>query len=270
MPSSSDARDDMRTTLSPAADNSTRLNRGTAHAARHHRQMTRRWLERAVIVAAALASIATSPRRWRQYATSVPAISDAARTTRVVVHASFVPTVELVKGGARNEARYSALGHDDYEVLVPPGWSLGGVYVAERCKVQLLCGSDDCVPPPGTVVEVTSATPVATWHLEAATPPTVTELDPAMYMTTVILRLRVPAPRPVTIKVETAAGEPAPNAYASGSEATVLWDGVRTRTTVHWTARVSIDGPCPSAAPCEPPPGDFAITSIEKGADAPR
>jgi hypothetical protein len=72
--------------------------------------MTRRWFERAVIVAAALASIATSPRRWRQDATLLPAIPDALRTTRVVVHASSPPTVELVNGGAHDYPRFTELG----------------------------------------------------------------------------------------------------------------------------------------------------------------
>jgi hypothetical protein len=231
--------------------------------------MTRRWFERAVIVAAALASIATSPRRWRQEATPLPAIPDPLRTTRVVVHASIPPTVDLVNAGTHAYLHYTELGDGDYEVLVPPGWSLGSVYVDGSCKIHLLCGSDDCKPPPDVVVAVTSATPVATWHLEAATPPTVTELDPRMYSTTFILR--VTTTRPMTIKVDTPVGEPVPLTSASRSEATVLWDGVRTRTTVHWTAHVSIDGPCPSTAPCGPPPGEeLAITSIDKGYDASR
>ena len=227
--------------------------------------MTRRWFERGVFVAAALASIATSPKHWRVDAT-VPAIPSPIQTTRLVFHASQMPIVELRRAGGFEVGHVVALGRDDYELLVPAGTEILGVFLDGRCHAHLLCG-DDCVVPDGTSIALTSAKPVATWRIEITTAEQHLELDPMAYSTTATIA--VSSSRPVVAHVDSSAAGPV--VVADSASAVVMWQGVRAKTPVTWTAHLAIEGPCPDDAPCQPPPdAHLTVQSINVTSDAPR
>jgi hypothetical protein len=227
--------------------------------------MSRRWFERVVLAAAALASVATSPRHWKLDAT-LPAIPDPAKATRVVVHASLPPVVEISNGTQHERMPYTELGHGDYEVLVAAGWSLDHVLIDQACHMHLFCG-DDCKVPDDAFVTVTSVAPVSTWQLETETKQ-VSVLDPMVYSTMYTINLSTH--RPVKVDVRTMAVVP-PWTNTGGSQVVVSWLGVTAPTTVEWTAHLTVSGPCPTPAACQPPPGEtLTITSIDKRVDAPR
>jgi hypothetical protein len=92
--------------------------------------MTRRWLERGVFIVAVLASIATSPKRWRLAAAPLPAMPDPSVATRVVIAATTTPEVMIANDKTTEEARFTPLGKDQYELLVPAGWHLLYVLVS--------------------------------------------------------------------------------------------------------------------------------------------
>lgn len=231
--------------------------------------MLRRKLETAVFIAAALASIATSPKRWMIEAQNVPAIPDPTKTTRVVVHAPTMPTLDLVKRGGKEfqSSRLAPIGNDDYEALVPPDWGIYKAYVSGRCKGGMFCMAEECEPP-GWEVSVKPMTSVSTWRLEIASKPMTTFLDAKMFDTTTTMKLD--ATRPVNIKVTMTSG-PDPIANADASSAALYWRGVPTSITATWTAQLWFEGPCPTTEPCKPPATEHLIVvSTETKADAPK
>jgi len=232
--------------------------------------MFRRKLELAVFTTAALASIATSPKRWMLEAQNVPAIPDPTRVTRVIVHAPAVPTVDLVKRGGKEfqSARLTDLGNGDYETLVPPDWGIYKAYLSGRCKMSLFCGGDDCGPPDDWVVTVKPMTSVATWRIEIATPATATPLDPRVFSTSTTIKLD--STRPARVKLDATSG-PEPTVNTNGNEILLYWRGQPAAATSSWFAHISIEGPCPTTAECKPPASEHvSVVGMETKTDAPR
>ena len=217
---------------------------------------------------AALASVATSPARWRVDAPSLPALPSPATATRVVVHASSPPVVTVNVAGETRGLQLTDLGGGDYEAVAPAGARLVEAYVSGRCKMHLVCTSHDCDVPPGTAIAVTRVAPIATWRLEATSPPQTTPLTPDARLTWVELRLS-PTGRVPTVRVDSP-DRPAPSVFAHVDGATLMWEAVGAAQRARWTAHVAIEGPCPSTAPCLPPPGTaLEVLAVERHDDAP-
>jgi hypothetical protein len=228
---------------------------------RHRDRVMRRWLERGVFVVAALASIATSPKRWWLKVDKLPAISDPTRTSRLVVDASERPevTVSQPKGSTVLPTMHEDGAH--YTYLVPAGSSVASIEIRHSCHMG--CGADDCVPPPDAFVRVGSLTTVAMWRIEAASKPISTVVGaerPFPWFEIVTDASIDPA---ITI---TTADDINPEIHGDGNRRLVLLTPLgkpRVQTAV-WTVHAVIEGACPTDAPCQPPAGEhLSIQSVD-------
>jgi hypothetical protein len=178
---------------------------------------------------------------------------DPSVTTRVVIAATTTPEVMIANDTTTEEARFTPLGKDQYEVLVPAGWHLLYVLVSGRCESGMFCGGE---------CEVPATTAVSTWHIETTSKQIETALDPAE--PTTVVQVTVAANRPFKATIDT---DPAdrPEVAANYADASVIWSEVTVKKTVKWKIHLTAEGPCPSVVPCQPPDGEHLdITSIER------
>lgn len=119
------------------------------------------WSRRAVLVVAALASIATSRARWHVAATLPPPLPVTAKGTLVTVEASQEPEVHSREGTAidkpcAREEKTPWKGRGTY--ALKPGAELVYVSIGGYCSGGL-CSR--CEEPPASFVRVTKVEPIA-------------------------------------------------------------------------------------------------------------
>lgn len=228
---------------------------------RHRDHVMRRWLERGVFVVAALASIATSPKRWRLAVHKLPAISDPTRASRLVIDASERPEVTISQ---RNGSTGLPTMHEDgshYTYLVPAGASVDSIEIHHTCKMG--CGADDCETPPDAFVRVASLTTVAMWRIEAEFKPISTVVGAQRPFPWFEIVTDASIDPTITI---TTADDINPEIHGDGSRRLVLLTpiGKPHVQTATWTVHARIEGACPTDAPCQPPAGEhLTIESVD-------
>jgi hypothetical protein len=233
------------------------LNRGSPH--RDH--VKRRWLERGVFVLAALASIATSPKRWTVQIDKLPVISDPGKTTLVVVESSERP--EVMASSVQRSTELAAFHEDGQRrsYLVPAGFSIQQIQIRHTCHMG--CNSEHCEPTRDDFVRLASATTVAMWRIEAVSKPISTTIGaqrPFPWFEIITNASLEPA---ITIAT---ADDINPEIHGTGPHRLVLLAPIGTPRvqTATWTVHAMIEGPCPTSTPCEPPAGEhLTIESIE-------
>ena len=226
----------------------------------------RRWLERGVFVVAALASIATSPKRWELKVEKPPPMPDPTKAARLVVEASELPSVWI-----REPMGTTSLPvvHEDgtrYTYLVPVGFALDSVAIRHRCSMG--CGGDDCEQPPDAFIRIASIETVAMWRIEATSKPISTVLDPSKPLPWFEIATDASIDPAITIKT---ADDINPEMHGYGNRRYVLLGplGKPRVVTGTWTVHAMIEGACPSATPCQPPAGEHltieSVTAKETG-----
>jgi hypothetical protein len=229
----------------------------------------RRWLERAAIVAAALAIIATSPRRWRLAATSLPP-RDPDHATHLIIEASEQSDITIHD---RTSQRYlypiRSPGPVRSEYFVPRGATIDEISIRGICHERMcLGGSNPCEIPKNAYVRVVSNAPVGSWHSDADAAPTTTVVDPAALPPR--YRVVVRATSRTTLQVDAGNAAVPEIVGPFGDEFEVTWPtaGLARPVTITWTARAMIEGPCPTIEPCEPPATEqVEIRSISRALD---
>lgn len=219
--------------------------------------MTRRqWLERGVIVIAAVASIATSRKGWRLEAKLVA--DDPAKARLITVEASQEPSVEIDQHsvGVLRPHDGGTVWPGTARYLVPTGARVQYVSIGAKCSGGLCSG--ECKVPSGQYVSVTSSTPVETWKLAIKHEPQTVTLEPGKYTTH---RISVEATHRAQLEVDT--NGLTPDVGAWGDAFNVSWPVVQAPTQVTWTPRLEIEGLCATPGPCTPPPdAKVTITNI--------
>jgi hypothetical protein len=229
--------------------------------------MRRKWAERIVIVLAALASIATSPARWRVEATPPPPVAGKAMV--VTIEASQRPEVSIQtqsgsrplvpteEGSAPGEPQTSSQWPGTGRYFVPAGARLERIEINGRCSGKLCSGK--CTAPATVHVVVTSVKVVEGWIAESRSDPVTTVLDggkpsPKYQVTVESSR------RPVTLEIQGAPERLRPSIWQSHSGKTVTFhltwyesNGQAEPVTVTWSARATIQGECPGAGACGVP-----------------
>ena len=214
-----------------------------------------------MFVVAALASIATSPKRWDIKVDKLPAIPDPAHATRIVVEASELPTVRVrdQRGVTTILPTLHELGQQ-YTFLAPPGSSLDLVEFRHTCGLG--CGHDDCYPTQDDFVRIASLTPVAMWRIEATSKPITTTVNDRPFPWFEIV---TDASLEPTVTIVTA-DDINPEIHESGSHRVVLISplGRQRPVTGTWTVHAVIEGTCPTTTPCEPPASEhLTIQSVD-------
>jgi hypothetical protein len=224
------------------------------------------WARRAVVVAAALACIATSRAPWSVEA-KLPTLSGTSGFgTHLVVEASHEPNVtakrkvgDHVFRAARHEpGPWSGRG----SYYLPPGLEPTGVSIdGKDCSSGGgLCS--ECKPPLGAFVRIVKAEPSALWSLSATSDEQITRVETAGGWAS--FTVTVQASRPVDLEVRIASG--------AALTSTVWPEGVRdpfsqqrfavgwstnekdpVPVEVHWTAHATIYGPCEGGGECRAP-----------------
>ena len=242
---------------------------------RDARGVRRIWAERIVIVIAAVASIATSPRRWSVEATPPPPAPGKAMA--VTLEASEAPNVWIVDGpgGARRLADVTPAWQGRARYFVPAGARIQQIEITGRCSTGLCAGK--CKPPDTAHVRVTSATAVDAWIAEDRSAPVTTVLVSSA--PTPSYRVTIEASRlPIALEIDVDPRHLAPEVRsgASGPVSTfyVDWHVSNAQTapaTVSWTARATIQGECAGTGGCTVPAGEAVrIRAVEaKAPDAP-
>jgi hypothetical protein len=235
----------------------------------------RPWAERAVLLVAAAAVVATSPARWRLSATA-PGSSPLARV--VTIEASERP--QMWGTGVGGQSKVFAWkgqkpgspwpGRADY--LVMPGWNVTGIELAGLCASGGCGRSPPCVPPAGAFVRVAGVTPVESWSTSADTTATT---GPGAY------EVRVEASRMPDVAAVPASGTPATLGTPILYDASDLrhltpphyvfrieWPAAGTPAAFTWTARAVIGDDCPSpTAICTAPPTETVSIAPIVGAE---
>lgn len=218
--------------------------------------MTRRqWLERGVIVVAALASIATSRKKW-ELAADLTA-DDPTKSRLVTIEANQQPEVSLDHSSSGVSLRPHEGGTvwpGTVRYLLPAGTRLEHVTIRDVCRGASGCSEGDCSIPKDRYVKLTSSTPVETWKLQITHEPQTITLEPGKYTHHSITIEATHRPR---LFVET--DGPAPSVYASTESFNLSWPDVTASTKVTWTPRIEIEGVCPGPAPCTAP-SDAKVT----------
>lgn len=163
------------------------------------------WPGRLAIVAAALASIATSPPRWRLEATSPGAPPGPNTGLLFVVESSHEPDVSAKRGAARRQlfpvAAGAPTGRNEY--YAPPGWQVSQIEIVDRCTSGGgFCSN--CEPPPGAFVRIGATTAVEPWSLSADSSEETVQLDSSVPRQT--YEVTVEASGRPTLEVVAAAG----------------------------------------------------------------
>jgi len=250
--------------------------------------MRRKWAERIVIATAAVASIATSPARWRVEATLPPRV--LGKATILVLDASQAPEVwiDTGTGGERwldptdseratGERPATRTWPGQVRYFVPAGVQLKRAEIDGRCTVRF-CSSAKCKPPETAYIKVVSATAVEGWMAEDRSTPETTVLDPGKPSPSYTVAIES-SRQPITLEVDSASRALAPSVWVEGrsgstSRFRVSWlasNGQAAPVTVTWTAHATIQGECPGAAACTVPAGEAVrIVSVEaRPPDAP-
>lgn len=237
----------------------------------------------AIVVIAAVGSIATSPARWH---VAAPPVTKAAvgKGQLVTVEASAEPTVTMLNGAISRKARPEGpagawSGRANY--FVPPSETLSSVEIMGTCGGGLCT---KCVPPPGAFARIVSAVDVVPWVIEASAAPTNLELTTPG--TTVSFRIVVAATRPPALTVNLAApiaggfaaSEMPGNPYVDPKDDpqsttkryafSVAWyrDGQAAAGPIStaWTPVVTISGYCQEAGPCVAPASErVTVLSVD-------
>ena len=210
----------------------------------------RTWCERGAIVAAVLASIATS--KTKSHAT-LP--NDDPSTARlIVVEASSEPWVSTSGPGYLQPQDRATKWPGTARYLIPQGVAFAKVEVPAAGPV-FSC----CTEPEATVVRVVSSTAVATWKIETTSESVNSTLHPNELT---VFRVAFDASLPPRVEI---AGSPSHPSNIDVGDGVVehVGDGVvevrfpadPSRTTITWTLHATIEGACPDLKPCEPPAG---------------
>jgi hypothetical protein len=235
------------------------------------------WSRRAVVVLAALASIATSQARWSLEAKAPPGISPGAKGTLLTVEASREPYVSRRRpgGGAvlatarEDTAPWSNSG----AYYLPPGFELSAVTISGHD-----CGSGGgmcsaCEPPPGSFVRIANVEPVAPWSLSTDGAELIAHADNAGKTTS--FTVEIDAGRPVDLEAVATSGDVA-RALPSIYQEPKAGDASRTQrfnvtwypkddkpADVHWIPRATVHGYCKGAGECRAPAGEsVTIVSV--------
>ncbi|MDI1446275.1 hypothetical protein [Polyangium sp. 6x1] len=237
----------------------------------------------AVVLIAAVGSIATSPPRWHVAATPA-AKASSGKGQLVTIEASAGPTVMAGNGSIgrllRPEGQAGAwTGRADY--FVPPSEALTSVGITGTCSGGGSCAK--CEPPPTAFVRIVSTVEVEPWVLDASSTPA--NIDLTAPESRPSFRVVVAATRPPALAVKLAApmaagfyvsempGNPyvdpkddpqaATKRYAFSvswyrdTQAAGPWVGA-------WTPSVTISGYCKEPGPCVVPASEsVTILSIE-------
>jgi hypothetical protein len=213
----------------------------------------RRWLEGLVIVAAALATIATSGKKEWTLVVGTPQEGDSSTPRIITIEASHEPWVEAL--GPHQiilrpvESAPTWPGKATY--LVPAKTTLGQIKIEGKAGCQ---GCQECKPPDSAYVRVAATTKAATWKIDMKTPPLQTTLTPAMKRG-MIVQVRFVASHPpraeavARSRVKPVVYDGDPNQFA------VTWPAVEEEMTIEWILHAWIEGPCPDERPCPPPAG---------------
>jgi hypothetical protein len=233
------------------------------------------WGRRAVVVVAALASIATSPARWYLEAKVPPGTPSGPKGTLVTVEASHEPSVS----GRSGEQGYLEAHRDDASP-----WSKSGAYYlrpgVELSSVSISgrdCGGGGgmcsaCEPPAGSFVRIVSVEQVAPWSLSA------TGAEQSALPASSMVRsftVEVDASRPVDLEAVATNGDVARVASSVSREAggdgarsqrfSVMWyakgdtkpgDTQAGAVAVRWTPRATVHGYCKGTGECRAPEGE--------------
>ncbi len=215
----------------------------------------RAWLDRGVIIIAALATMATSRKSWVVEATLPP--NDATKARIVVVEASYVPEVSTADGRATPLGPTSWPGTGRF--LVRSGVAITQVYVSEKCNGSMC---KKCEAPRDAKVRVVSIDPVETWTLSATRAPDQqpTQLEANKWTR---YRIAVDSSHPAHLTVKSSR-----DAYVSGWGAEFYVDLgiVDVPTSVTWSVTATIEEPCEDLTKsCAQPAGAHVnITSIAR------
>jgi hypothetical protein len=225
------------------------------------------WARRAVVVAAALACIATSPAPWYVEAKLPTLPGTSGLGTHLVVEASHEPTVtakRVVGDHVFNAHRYeegpwSRRG----SYYLPPGVSPTGVTIEGfDCSSgnSGLCST--CQPPVGAFVRIAKAEAVPLWSLSATSDEQITRVATAGGSAS--FTVAVGASRAVDLAVVITSGAALSSSVWPGGKRDpfswqtfgVTWSAEEKDSgpiDVHWTARATIYGPCQGVSECRAP-----------------
>ncbi len=211
----------------------------------------RAWLERGVIIIAALATIATSRKGW---VVEAPKVSDDPNAARIyVVEATHKPHLEMYTNSSY-ESPKALDGEPTWpgkaRYLIPSGATIGRVYISEKCSGGGGACSK-CEAPTDAKVRIESVTPVQTWTLEATKSPDVqpTNMNPDVWTT---FRVIVDASHLVRLRVQSTGPEGRVSHY--NGEHHVDFGTVQMPTSFTWTVTAKIEQACPDVTkPCTPP-----------------
>jgi len=229
----------------------------------------RRWLERAVVVVAALATIATSRPRWHVRLTELPEPPDPAKPARLIVEASHQTELTIQDAsGTRWILPERSSAPDRPQYLVPPGARLDVIEMTGLCHTGMCDGP--CKAPADAFVRIASITATETWHAEDTQDATAV-LDPGAPSPT--FRVSVLATRAPTLQIDVADRAITPMVSGPvGGYFYVRWSAPGGRAlplTVAWTARAVVEGLCPGLDPCAAPPDEHVeiqgITLVADG-----
>lgn len=232
-----------------------------------------KWARRAVVIAASLATIATSRAKWSVEATLPPPPTPGPQGTLVTVEASHEPSVSLrlvpkTGGGVSDrEERTPWGGRGTY--YLPPRHELSAVSIEGFCSGGLC---DKCVVPPGAFVRVVNEEPVEPWTLSVTSSEQTTRIaSPSAvdltvtFATTRRVVLDVAPADPASVKVEAFpwGGDPLvrPSFRVSLQAPGATAEAPR---EVRWVVKGTISGFCREKGECKPPPSEsLRIESIK-------
>lgn len=253
----------------------------------------------AVVVAAAIGSIATSPLRWHVAASPV-AKPSSGKGQLLTIEASAVPTVTTGNGPITRRLRPEGIarpwiGRANY--FVPPTEVLTSVEIEGVCGG----GCSKCEPPPGAFARVASVVEVVPWTIDASAKPTNLELNGPSDMPS--YRIVVEATRPPALVITPAPKDTGfylfempdnpyvdpkddPKAPTKRYAFSIKWSKASQSgaapISATWTPTASIYGYCTEPGPCvapnservtilsvEGPPGSGAASSTPASVAAP-
>jgi hypothetical protein len=203
------------------------------------------WIERSVIVVAAVAAMATSKRKWHVPATLPP---DAATGARIyTVEASLEPVFRISSTPYHLKPMEPATWPGKARYLVPSDARVEVVELYGTCSGGF-CGGKTVCEPEGSYIRVASVEAIATWKLEVLTPTVGTIVTSPMKERS---RFKLTASHPPRLFLES------PHVRGSVAERSgyvfVEWGFVDKPVETASFVKAVIEGQCPGADPCEPP-----------------
>jgi hypothetical protein len=235
---------------------------------------------RAAVLAAALASIATSQARWRLDATLPLGTAPVGKGKLVTVEASREPSVGRRPHGGGSVLTTLREGASPWSTsgvyYLPAGFELSGVSISGHdCATGSGGFCSPCEPPAGSFVRVVNVEPVEPWSLSGtfAEQSALTEASPVSNSFVV----EVDASRPVDLEAVATSGDVARVAPSVSRLASA--DGGRRQRfdvtwysqgeakpgplAVRWVVRAAINGFCKGEGECRAPAGESVeIVSI--------